>query len=267
MNIDPPHSSPVGWIIKGGLVMKKWHKTLLITVSLLLAITAVIHAHVPYIEHEALRRWGPLAEGEDYSFEHPFIVPSGHIQQSRAVFAYLSRGDIDVYQYTLEEGESAMVMACGIPPSCAIYRNTYPATALIGPGLPDPEPNANLPFDIPDDCEDCGVLVKYQTKVPLREWNSRPVFALTEVPGTFISWFFPFDFDNDLIMNPIDVPGTYYIVIWNPDGSPCDYTANIGFEETFSEEDRFRVDTITPMYSDHRILHFPCIEVEGPYPF
>ena len=245
----------------------KIHTTVCLTVSLVLLMTTVIRAHVPYIEKQALRRWGPLAAGEDYSFEHPFVIPSGLIQQSRAVFAYLSMGDVDVYHYTLEEGESASVMACGLPPSCAIYRNTYPATALIGPGLPDPEPNANLPFDIPDDCEDCGIVVAYQTKVPLWEWNSRPVFALTDVPGCFISWFFPVDFENDLIMHTIDVPGTYYIVIWNPDGLPCDYTANIGFEETFSEEDRFRVDTITPMYSDHRILHFRCMEVEGPYPF
>ena len=73
--------------------MNKWHKILLITVSLLLAMTVVIEAHVPYIEHQALRHWGSLAEGEDYSFEHPFIIPDGLIQQSRAVFAYLSKRD------------------------------------------------------------------------------------------------------------------------------------------------------------------------------
>jgi len=234
-------------------------------ISLLAPATCL--GHVPHIEHQALRHWGDMAEGEDYSFEHPFIIPDGLIQQSRAVFAYLSNGDIDVYQYTLQPGEAATVMACALPPSCALYRDTYPATALIGPGLPSPEPGEKMPFDIPDECPECGMVVAYQTEVPLWQWNERPVFALTEVPGVYISWFFPVDFENDLILYTIDQPGTYYIVIWNPDGWPCDYTANIGFEETFSTEDRFRVETITPMYSDHKLLHVPCSEVEGPRPF
>ena len=247
--------------------MRKSYFIIIITVVFSLLITIAAQAHVPHIEHQALRRWGPLVDGEDYSFEHPFVIPSGLMQQSRAVFAYMDIGDVDVYQYTLEEGESASVMAGGLPPSCANYGGTYPATALIGPGLPDPEPDANLPFDIPEDCEDCGIVVAYQTEVPLGEWNLRPVFSLTDVPGVHISWFFPADFYTDIIMETINVPGTYYIVMWNPSRLPCDYTANIGFEETFSEEDRFRVDTITPMYSDHKILHFPCEEVEGPPPF
>jgi len=232
-------------------------------IAVILFSVTIVAAHVPYLEPEVVRRWGPAAEGDDFSFEHPFIITSGTISNSKAIFAYLSHGDVDVYQYTLPEGETLPWIICAaLAPACRCYRNTYPSIALLGPGLPDS--GENLPFDIP---EGYGAVVAHQSRVPL--WEERPVLSLSaDVPGVNISWFFPYDPQTDFVFaDNITVPGDYYIVVWNPSRLPCDYTANIGLLEEFSVEDKVRESIIIPLYSDQKLLRFPCIEMEGPPPF
>jgi hypothetical protein len=223
---------------------------------ILLAAGAAL-AHVPYLEPEVVRRWGPPAEGDDFSFENPFIIPSGTIFNSKAIFAYLS--------YTVEEGETVpWIIFAALSPACRLYRNTYLSTALLGPGLPEPDPSEDLPFAIP---EGYGALVAHQTRVPPGE--ERPVLSLSaDVPGVNISWFFPAAPETDFIfVNNITVSGDYYIAVWNPTRLPGDYTANIGFAEEFSVEDKVRESIIIPLYSDHKLFHFPCLDMEGPSPF
>jgi hypothetical protein len=237
--------------------------TAVIALTLLSAGAAI--AHVPYLEPEVARRWGPASEGDDFSFEHPFIIPNGTISQSKAIFAYLSYGDVDVYKYTVQEGETVPLLMCAaMVPACRVYRSTYPSTALLGPGLPTPDASENLPFDVP---KGYGALIAHQTRVPLGE--KRPVFSLSaDMPGTNISWFFPANLQTDFIfVSNITVPGDYYIVIWNSTKLPCDYTASIGLSEEFSAEDKIRVEVIIPLYSDQKMLRFPCSEMEGPSPF
>ena len=244
--------------------MKNRHIIAGVIAFILLAAVAAM-AHVPYLEPEVARRWGPPAAGDDYSFENPFIIPSGTIFNSKAIFAYLSYGDVDVYQYTVQEGETVPWMICAsLTPACRRYRHTYPSTALLGPGLPEPDPSEDLPFAIP---EGYGALVGHQTRVPPGE--ERPVLSLSaDVPGANISWFFPAGPQTDFVfVDNITVPGDYYIVIWNPTKLPCDYTANIGFAEVFSVEDKVRESVIIPLYSDHKLLRFPCVDMEGPSPF
>lgn len=243
------------------MVKNRYIITGFLAIILLSATTAA--AHVPYLEPEVVRHWGHPVEGDDFSFEHPFIIPSGTISNSKAIFAYLSYGDVDVYQYTLQEGETLPWIICAaLAPACRMYRNTYPSIALLGPGLPDP--GEDLPFDIP---EGYGAVVAHQTKVP--PWEERPVLSLSaDVPGVNISWFFPSTPDTDFVFaDNITVPGEYYIVVWNPTKLPCDYTANIGLQEVFSVEDKVRESVIIPLYSDQKLLRFPCIEMEGPPPF
>ena len=244
--------------------MKKKQIITVFTAVILLA-TGVAVAHVPYLEPEVVRRWGPPGEGDDFSFENPFIIPSGTIFNSKAIFAYLSYGDVDIYQYTVEEGETVpWIIFAALSPACRLYRNTYLSTALLGPDLPEPDPSEDLPFAIP---EGYGALVAHQTRVPPGE--ERPVLSLSaDVPGVNISWFFPAAPETDFIfVNNITVSGDYYIAVWNPTRLPGDYTANIGFAEEFSVEDKVRESIIIPLYSDHKLFHFPCLDMEGPSPF
>ncbi len=244
--------------------MQRKHFIIAVITAFPLLTVAASLAHVPYLEPQVVRRCGALAEGEDFSFEHPFIITSGTIVQSKAIFAYLSYGDVDVYQYTLEEGDTIpWMIAAALPPACRMYRNTYPATAVLGPGLPEPDPGEKLPFEIP---EGYGVIVSRPEKVPFGE--DRPVLSLSANVPVNISWFFPANPQTDFVfIDNLDVPGIYYVVIWNPEKWPCDYTANIGITEEFSEEDKMHEQIILPLYSDHKLLHFPCVEMEGPSPF
>jgi hypothetical protein len=241
----------------------------------LLLITINIWAHVPSIEGEAIRRFGPMAEGDDFSFEHPFIV-SQPVWASKAIFAYLHPKDIDVYKYTspgfdIVYPELPDVFAVGpLSAACMQYYNFYPAVALIGPGLPyDIPEDLKLPFEIPADCVDCGIIARQQSKV--KPGEKRPVFKLPEAD---VSWFFPLG--EGLISWTTTTPGDYYIVIWNPTGKPGDYTANIGFGEpepdsdppyNFSCEERGRIESILPLVEGNKIYHVPCREAEGPSPF
>jgi hypothetical protein len=245
--------------------MKRKHFIISVMAVLFLFMVVNSLAHTPYMEPQVVRRWGKTVEGEDFSFEHPFIIPSGTIMAAKAIYAYLSYGDVDVYQYTLEEGESYLFpsIATAMPPACRVYRTVYPRTAFIGPGLPDPDPSENYPFEIP---EGCGIVSSHPTKVPLSE--ERPVLKLTDNPDVNISWFYFSDPENDFAICHLEVPGTYYIVFWNPTKLPCDYTANIGVTEPeISDEDRRQQEIINTLYSDQKVLRFPCVEMEGPSPF
>jgi hypothetical protein len=62
----------------------------------------------------------------------------GTVEKSIAVYASLeSDDDVDVYTFTVAEGER--VQANVLVPQCMEYQGFYPALALVGPGLPDPE--------------------------------------------------------------------------------------------------------------------------------
>ena len=67
------------------------------------------------------------------------------------------------------------------------------------------------------------------------------------------------DFTNT-ISQPVFYPGTYYLAMWNPNGVPTDYTANIGFIETGEEG----TPEVNDMIRDNGLLHRSCHE---PYPF
>jgi hypothetical protein len=167
--------------------------------------------------------------------------------------------DIDVYKYTVQPGEFALFAIVALTPACVQYHNFYPAIALIGPGLPDPDPEADLPFEIPEDCAGCGIKVVFQTKVKPGE---RPIFRL---PGEYkVDWFFPASYD-DAIQHRTTIPGDYYIVFWNPEGKPGDYTAGIGFGEVpFTPEERGWQQATIRIVSDNKIWHCPCTPAEGP---
>jgi hypothetical protein len=241
-------------------------------------------AHEPFVEEEMARRVGRLQPDEDFSFANPFEIP-GSIEESRAVFSFLHSGDVDVFRFTVTPDQigydpytgmpTPLVSASALPPACAAYGSAYPVTALVGYGLPAPDPGLELPFDLLP-----GQGVVFADNPPIAPGTARPVFNFPEAD---YAWFLPdglteqcllyapwtCDFSNT-ISTPVFVPGDYFLVMWNPTGQPMDYTANIGFREDLFQGPadtpekiaaRARAETITPMIERFKMNRMPCNQV------
>jgi hypothetical protein len=238
-------------------------------------------AHTPTIEPQATYTIPAFAPASaDYSFSAPRELTS--ITASQAVFSYLTWGDVDFYKFSVTPQDLAMgpviVAASALPPACFEYQNVYPVTALMGPqapspfgppGLPPATPEMGLPFAVP-----AGMGVVKAENPHVQYPDKREIFHLEEsVELGEISWFLPeglsqeclltnqaaCDFTNT-ISQPVFYPGTYYLAIWNPNGVPTDYTANIGFIENGVEG----TPEVNDMIRDNGLLHRSCHE---PYPF
>lgn len=178
-------------------------KILLVMLIALLAVPVL--AHDPYLEDD------------DFGgFEDPVEIPVFEI--SYAYYSYLeNEDDIDVYAITFEnEGDlfrsDLLVPVCG-----EHYANFYPHYVVLAPNY-EAEQDYDLPFDIP---ADYGVYFY-------------PTPEITEERGTHIE---PFG-DTELYDSPVydlNVPsaGTYYIVVFHPEGETGDYIMVTGYEERF----------------------------------
>lgn len=238
-------------------------------------------AHTPTIEPQAIYTAPAAAPASaDYSFSSPRILTS--VTASQAVFAYLTWGDVDFYKFTVTpqmlQFGPVIVAASALPPGCWEYQNVYPVTALMGPqkpgpfgppGLPPATPEMNLPFSVP-----AGYGVVKAENPRVHRPDTREIFELEESAdlGT-ITWFLPEGLSQDCLLHnqaacdfsntigqPVFYPGDYYLAIWNPNGVPTDYTANIGFVETGVEG----TPEVHDMIRDNGLLHRNCHE---PYPF
>ena len=224
-------------------------------------------AHNIYLEEQARYDYPIVAPPEsDASFANPFILVDD-VRQSQAIFAYLTRGDVDVFQFTISPQDlvtgPVIVTASALPPACKETLRNFPVTALVGPGLPPPRPGLHLPFEVP---VGYGVLYADNPKPP--HGVQREIFNLEEGSASGISWFLPVglsedclfaqpfptcDFSNT-IFTPVFVPGVYQIVIWDPKGKAQDYTANIGL----SEEDTVENPVAECQVKANRHLHRRC---------
>ncbi|MCP4217477.1 MAG: hypothetical protein GY765_22745 [bacterium] len=255
-------------------------KKLIFVMIALFIVSFTLQAHVPYIEEN------------DFSFESPFLIPIAddggptNVMRSKAIFAYLDNNDIDVYTFTLipsdfqkpvldangnptfdENGGMIMqyspvlITANALPPACRQYKNFYPQTALVGPGL-ETAPD-NLPFTVP---EGHGAVVCQNPRV-----KERPV--MTEVG---IWWFLPKGLSQDCLYNspwscdytntisqPVFNPGTYNIVIFNSTGRPGDYTASIGILEGFDPPKTAEQEAILERVVSGEWYRLPCVPVKA----
>jgi hypothetical protein len=207
---------------------------------------------------------------DDASFANPFVLPQS-VEQSQAIFGYLTADDVDVFAFNLTLADffnpatgrfrPVIIAASALPPACNQTKNNYPVTALIGPGLPPPtEP---LPFSVPPGM---GVLVAPNPQV---NGNAeREIFH--DEAGLHISWFLPLGLSEECLFNggcdfsntisrAVFIPGPYMLAIWDPDGNPQDYTANIGFRE----DNTLPNLPVQDFVRDNAHLHTPCTE---PYP-
>lgn len=232
-----------------------------IGVGAIVTNTSIAKAHNPYIEPQTRYEQPQQAPATaDFSFDNPFnldAVPGG-VEQSAAIFSYLTPHDVDVFSFAVVL--PLLVNASALPPACKQTKNNYPVTALLGPGLPAPSPDLNLPFTVPE-----GYGVVFADNPPLKR---REVFFAED--DLNLSWFLPLGLSQDCLLTGtcdfsnvisrfVTIPGTYYIAIWDKSGKPQDYTANIGFREDLTNPDPVILDAVR----DNKLLHTPCTD---PYP-
>ncbi len=181
----------------------------------------------------------PFLEEADLSPEAPFVM-QGTVEKSIAVYASLESDDVDVYTFTVAEGER--VQANVLVPQCMEYQGFYPALALVGPGLPDPE--QPLPLTLPS-----GFGARVQ-----RGSLDNPPDVFYE-PFSRKSYFrFPH------LVHENAEPGLWQAWIWDPGGAAGDYVAAIGFRERFNPGDIMRTLFILPLLWFDGELHGPCTE-------
>lgn len=253
-----------------------------------LGISPAASAHNIDIEEQALW-WVPLLAPDeaDFSWLNPYqidkfkfdqgnLVRVLGVEDSLAVFSYLTPGDVDVYEFTVLPQDFppppappfVLVAASALPPACSEYRTAYPVTALVGYGLPAPDEAMDLPFDVPFGM---GVVMADNPRVHRHQRAIFDLSAEVEALGN-TAWFLPDGLTQDCLLHapwlcdfsntiaqPVFVPGTYYIVMWNPSGRPIDYTANIGFSEENFEPN----EDLEELVKDNGLVHLPC---KDPYP-
>jgi hypothetical protein len=190
--------------------------------SLLLAGPAF--AHVPYVE------------GLDFQDDAAFTAQAP-IEKSLALYSsFNSATDQDRVVFTLTSADfkdaKAVVDAAGRPgrkfsfntivPACAAYASVLPSVALIGPqqdGLPQLAADAQLPFAV---AADQGVYALTNTvQGPVIKEGITGTQYYEQKTGSLI----------------VTVPGSYEIVVWEPEGRIADYVLVVGDEEIFGAAD------------------------------
>lgn len=196
-------------------------KRILLT-SLFLAVP--VYAHVPYVE--GLDFW------EDESF---MIQPP--IEKSYALYSSFSSAvDQDRVTFTLTEADfkddrvvedadgrpGRKVSFNTIVPACDPYAQVLPAVALIGPkqkSLAAQLADLQLPFSVPSD----------QGVYYLNNTEQGAVFK-ENIAGTRY-------FQQKKAELIVTVPGTYEIIVWEPQAQTADYVLVVGDEEIFGAAD------------------------------
>ena len=175
-------------------------KTFLPLLTLFLLFSfSIVSAHQPVWGDE----FGPI-EIEDTS-------------TSFAFYQTLQADEVDVF---FVEGKKGETFRGGIQiPDIAALRDYEVSLALFGPGLPTPE-ESQLP---PEHPEDLGALIfphevtedYYEPFTQAQYWG-RQEFSVA----------FPED-------------GTYYVIVWQPEGKPGKYVIDTGYAERFGFFDIF----------------------------
>ena len=218
--------------------------------GILVVFGPLAFSHNLYVEPQVYHE-NPSPGKGDFSPDYPFLIvdepsiPPDGLIDSQAVFSYLTPRDVDFFKIKITEKDLSkgpvLVSASALPPACLETQNNYPVTALMGPGLPDPPSNVDLPFKV---LPGMGVIVADN---PVIEKGLRPIFDLDLAEPELelgIAWFLPLGLTQECLFNippdcdfsntiaqPVFLPGDYWIIMWDPSGKAQDYTANIGTSE------------------------------------
>lgn len=187
--------------------------------------------HVPYFERI------------DFREARPFAVPKS-VEQSIAVYAWLrSTRDLDFYAFQLDGGQPTRVFLEVLVPVCPGYENLLPWFAVVGPGLPAPEPGTTLPFEVPPG-EGVVVMPNLAPGEP-RDTFYEPFGGKSYYQGPRFDQF-------------LSGPGAYKVVYWDPRGAIGDYVAIIGADEIWEADDIARAVRLTPVIRQNGELHTEC---------
>ena len=180
----------------------------------------------------------PFLESDDFTPSVPFVM-AGSVEKSIAVYAALVPAqDVDVYTFTVVEGER--VQANLLVPQCVEYETFFPAIALVGPGLS--EPDEDLPLDLP---------AGYGAQVQ-RGFDPAGPDTFYEPFSAKSYYRFP-----KLIVEDAR-PGAWQAWVWDPDNASVDYVFAPGFRERFTLWDILRTLFILPLLWFDGELNGPC---------
>ncbi|HOX40200.1 MAG TPA: hypothetical protein PL033_19630 [Candidatus Brocadiia bacterium] len=181
-------------------------RTLVVIATCALALGENAYAHKPLFD-----------EPDSKSLESAQEVKEPQI--SYAIYSNLdSPEDVDFYALKVEK---PMLLYAGmLVPQTPDYEDFYPCYAVIGPGLP--EPDVELPVELP---EAYGALVVIPEPVKPRPKFYEPFTATRYYEGI------------KEIERKVKTTGTYYLIVWHPEGETGGYTAVVGKEEKWEISD------------------------------
>lgn len=140
---------------------------------------------------------------------------------SYAVYMRLEQaGDIDFVSFKVDG--PMKVRASLLVPQRPPFLDFYPVFAIVGPGLPSPD--VEVPFEIP---VGYGAVVLKSEPQLVREKFYEP-FSMTRYYRGF-----------QVFEREVTDPGTYFIVIWHPDGEYGDYVVSYGEKEIFTPKEMY----------------------------
>ncbi|MBW1823058.1 MAG: hypothetical protein JRI87_00625 [Deltaproteobacteria bacterium] len=249
---------------------------MMVAITLLLLLVPVLaQAHLRIFEGECFRKCGKPSDwdrfsgnylppeflgAEDYSFEYPFIIPSGQWNFGWSTHHYLHRNDIDVIKYELQEGEEFCLFVYTLVPACLKYKNYYPVVGILGPGVPKVD-EFPAQFEKPEDCQDCGFMRTHPT---IGKRGER--FTVCGPPGAFpadTGYWWMLNYETDAIdgLN-LQGPGNYYLVTYHPEGKPGDVALLAGTWECEPPEQELIQQWMRYFTDDHKWVHGIC-EIRG----
>jgi len=250
----------------------KRRRCIMATIALLLFFVPVLaQAHIMVIEGECFRKVGKVSDwdrfsgnylppeflgGEDYSFEHPHILPRGQWNFGWSIKTHLHRNDIDVVKYELQEGDEFCLFVYSLVPRCDKYRNFYPVVGILGPGVEDKD-EWPAKFEKPADCQDCGFIRTHPTKGK----RGAERFVSCGPPGGFpeSGYWWMLDYETDALdgLN-FQGPGNYYLVTYHPEGKPGDVGLMAGTWECEPPEQKLLQEWMRYIFDDEKWAHGRC---------
>lgn len=127
-------------------------------------------------------------------------------------------GDVDFVSFQVNSAMSLKISL--LVPQRPEFLDYYPVFAIVRPGLPRSE--VELPFEPPEGYG--AIVIKSEPKAE-REKFYEPF------SNTRYYWGFK------RFEQKIDRPGTYYIVVWHPEGEYRDYVVTYGEKESFTTKE------------------------------
>ena len=192
---------------------------LLLTVSL---SATIAFAHDPDLE-----------EGDWGGFDDPYIIIDTSI--SYALYGYIGEGDIDVFEMNYLGDDELLRHEILVPVCGDHYVDFYPHYAILAPEE-FANPELEIPIDMPE-----GYGVFYYHEPTIAEGN-RSTWR-EEFTGKVY-----YRENNEDLNFPAE--GTYFIVVFSPEGQVGDYTLATGYEEIFLSDRMETVADITQIVTD-----------------